>query len=425
MKKLKFFSLALAALTLGACSSDDVVVNDQPGTVPAGEPGYVSLAINLPTQPSTRATEDNSATLDDGDALEYNVNNAMLVLFTGTSEANATFYGAYNLTGGSSVDDVDDDHVTTTYTYTSAITKPAVSSSTKIYSLVVLNNSGLLKQSDGTWSLKGTNLTSTTTFTNFNRALTLDDQSSTSDDDKMLGSIANRTGNGNFLMTNAPLYTAAGGINNPTSGTGGTLQTLVEIDPNRIYDNETQARNNPAANIYVERAVAKVTLSKGSSITTSLPAGITAEIQGWMLDITNKHTYLVRNALDRNWWGYANEKVNIYRFVGNTALEDNGLYRTYWGEDPNYDGTGHSNTTYLDNNGDVVSTQNEFNLLAGTAPASDSYSTDFGYDNPLYCLENTFNTANMRKDQTTRVIVAVKLGVTGADSDGNFFHHQW
>ena len=83
MKKFKYLPLALAALALGACSSDDIAVSEGGGAgVPAGEKGYVSLAINLPTQPSTltRAT-DNSATLDDGDACEYNVNDATLLLF--------------------------------------------------------------------------------------------------------------------------------------------------------------------------------------------------------------------------------------------------------------------------------------------------------------------------------------------------------
>lgn len=51
MKKTKFFALAFAALTLGACSSDDLVEQKHPSVTP-GEKGYVSVAVNLPSQPS-------------------------------------------------------------------------------------------------------------------------------------------------------------------------------------------------------------------------------------------------------------------------------------------------------------------------------------------------------------------------------------
>lgn len=69
MKKVKLFSFALAALMLGACSSEDGIDNGGQGTVLPGEKGYISLAINLPTTPSTRANDD----FDDG--LEYGAQN--------------------------------------------------------------------------------------------------------------------------------------------------------------------------------------------------------------------------------------------------------------------------------------------------------------------------------------------------------------
>lgn len=45
MKKVKLFSFALAALMLGACSSEDGIDNGGQGTVLPGEKGYISLAI--------------------------------------------------------------------------------------------------------------------------------------------------------------------------------------------------------------------------------------------------------------------------------------------------------------------------------------------------------------------------------------------
>lgn len=55
-------------------------------------------------------------------------------------------------------------------------------------------------------------------------------------------------------MTNAPLYTKAGGTTNPQSDPEGKLQTLVVVDPTMIKTTEEDAKNNPAAEIYVERA---------------------------------------------------------------------------------------------------------------------------------------------------------------------------
>lgn len=49
MKKVKLFSFALAALMLGACSSEDGIDNGgQPQWNDKGK-GYINLAIQLPT----------------------------------------------------------------------------------------------------------------------------------------------------------------------------------------------------------------------------------------------------------------------------------------------------------------------------------------------------------------------------------------
>lgn len=76
MKKVKLFSFALAALMLGACTNEDVIDNGGKGTVAPGEKGYISFVFNLPTTPSSRANDD----FADGDATEYNVSDATLLL---------------------------------------------------------------------------------------------------------------------------------------------------------------------------------------------------------------------------------------------------------------------------------------------------------------------------------------------------------
>lgn len=392
MKKVKLFSFALAALMLGACSSEDVIDNGGQNPVAPGEKGYVSLAINLPTTPSTRANDD----FDKGLEAEYKVNDATLLIFAGQDEMNATFSGAYDLT--TSFPEGQDGNITTTSQIVQKITTPV---GDNVYALVVLNRYGLLSESNGTWSYGSTQFTTATKFSDFAyTAQNLD-----------LSKIANAT-SGNFLMLNAPLYSRPGGDKDPTAT--GTLTTLTEINKENIFSTETEAKNNPAAKIFVERAVAKVTVNEGNTYDAGT---YQAAIQGWVLDITNKSTFPVRKIeTGTPWWSYKHTGSNDYRFVGSASVSTN-LYRTYWGVDPNYNGTyGTASTSYLDGEGNVLSSYDGFNAISGTAPTS---FIDKGSN--AYCMENTFNVANMKKDQTTRVIVAAKLTVPGADTDGGFY----
>lgn len=395
MKKTKLLSLALATLMLGACSSEDVVVNE--GSVPPGGNGYLSFAFNLPTAPSTRANDD----FQDGQTYEYNVKDATLLLFAGANEADSKFQGAYNLALPSP--EQPGYNVTTRYSIVQQVTKPG---SGEVYAMVILNGkaSGVVQESGGSWTLNGTTLTKNTTdFSSlYKTAKTMN-----------LAQIAKTSDNGCFLMTNAPMFTKQGGTSNPTAG---QVQTLSVIDRDRIYATEAEAKANPAADIYCERAVAKVTVkANASSGTGSENDKITAfDFKGWTLDITSKQSFLVRNVASAPWWNYKANTTNDYRFVGSVGLTNTAtqtLYRTYWGIDPTYDGTGY-NVSLAPGKVDVT----HFNTTIGAVPAS---LTAMGKD--AYCLENTFNVANQNQNQTTRVIVAAQLTVTGANTDKSFF----
>ena len=385
MNKLKLFPIALTALVLGACSSEDIIDNGGQGPVAQGEKGYVSFAINLPTTPSTRAND----VFDDGAAYEYNVNDATLLIFNGDSEDDAKFYGAYNLTlGNAELEGGVDDNITTTHKAIASFVKP----SGNVYALVIVNKGDVLtgSEKDG-WKLNDANLTSgKTSFNDFRTvAQTLG-----------VSRLASTTGKGNFFMTNAPLYTQPGNLKDPTTGSTGKAVTLTEIPSASIYPTQSEAESKPATSIYVERAVAKVTVTandgKGSGDVSVGTGSIPYELSGWTLDITNQQSYIVRNVKDASWWGYKSSYCTkndvAYRFVGSANVSAN-LYRTYWAYDPNY-------SSYED----------EFNMLQGTTPTS---LTEVGKN--AYCLENTFNVANMNQNQTTRVIVAATL------NDGNGF----
>lgn len=392
MKKTKLLSLALATLMLGACSSEDVVVSE--GSVPPGGNGYLSFAFNLPTAPSTRANDD----FQDGQTYEYNVKDATLLLFAGENEAGSTFQGAYNL-ALPGIQDNPNYNVTTRYSIVQQVTKPE---SGEVYAMVILNGkaSGVVKESGGSWTLNDGQLTpGTTTFSSlYTTAKTMN-----------LAKIANTT-DACFLMTNAPMFTKQGGTSNPN---GGQVQTLSVIDRDRIYATEAEAKANPAADIYCERAVAKVTVKATEGIGTDAVTGTkiaSYTFDGWTLDITSKQSFLVRNVASAPWWNYKANTTNDYRFVGSVGLTNTAtqtLYRTYWGVDPTY------NKNY---DASASVNQSDFNTTIGAVPAS---LTAMGKD--AYCLENTFNVANQNQNQTTRVIVAAKLNVTGANTDKSFF----
>jgi len=366
MKKVKLFSFALAALMLGACSSEDGIDNGGQGTVLPGEKGYISLAINLPTTPSTRANDN----FDDGLPVEYAVNNATLLIFEGTDEASAKFAGGYDL--GTITPNTVGGNITSTFKVTKEIKKPV---NGDLYALVVVNRGDVLTTEDqgATWKLNGTELSALTTLSAFNataQEIAAEKLYDTTDD-----------GNG-FFMTNAPLYSVPGGTVQPSNG---DLSTLTLINAENVYTTAAEAEANPAASVYVERAVAKVTVN-GTNGNLGNNAGMTYTISGWTFDVTNKKTYLVRNMTDANtWWNY--NVAGDYRFVGSAAVGPN-LYRTYWGVDPNY-------SSYV---------AEDFNIFAGQTPSALNEIGGNGY-----CLENTFDVDNQNQNQTTRVIVAATL----------------
>ena len=395
----RLFLMALAAGMMVSCSDEPTA--PETGVRPSqGETGYIALSINMP-QTSGSGTRANDS-FNDGIPAEYHANDATLILFTGTSESEATVKGVYDMSN-LVPQEAEDGNITIKYNTVQQITNPA-SGTEKLYAMVVLNESGLIKVSgtDGASStLNGQNMTAMK-FTDFTAA--------TADyllTDTNLGAIANVSGS-NFLMSNAPLANKQGGTTNPSSA---AINTLVEVDPNNIYPSETAAKSGEAeaTEITVERAVAKVTVK------STAPSGAVQDteitdftINGWTLCNTNKKSYFTRNVGcgTPSWWGYQAYGSTDYRFIGSDEVYTTGdapavsyYYRTYWAKDPNYE-------SYV---------QADFNVVKGIPASLNSLGTD------AYCLENTFNVANQNQNQTTGVIVKATLTVNDAESDKSFF----
>lgn len=384
MKKTLLFSVALAGLMLGSCSSSDDLNGggNNIGSNQSGD-GYVSLSLNLPTRSSSMSRAANDK-FDDGLADEYAVKNGTLILFEGANEADATFAGAYKLKNLSmNLVGTTTDNITTTTKITQKINNGLSSGTNNFYAIVVLNNDGTLAVDDATATLKvnGEDFLSTKKISDLqNLELTKN-----ASDFKTTG----------FLMMNAPLASAKGGADDPSSA---TISVASKIDKDHIYATEALAKANSSASIYVERALAKVdvTASKATGNLDDAPT-VSYSVEGWVLDNTNKKTYYLRNTSNSSDWLSLKTTSTVptkpYRFVGDDPTEAAGsLYRTYWAQDPNYA----AKPT-------VLST--DFNTIGNSVPAALKSLSDHDY-----CLENTFTVDQQKQDVTTRVIVAAKIG---------------
>lgn len=401
MKKI-YLPLALAAtLALGACSSDNVIDNGGSSPIDLSKGGFVKMSLNLPTD-NNRGSR---AELNDGLANEYGIKNAYLVLFEGDAdnEGAATIKGAYELSN-SDFEAVGDspNHVTLTKRIAFANnTKPT--GSNHIYALVALNNNGLFNVNSSHELSFATDVTateyntSTKNFINFSKAL-----ASTSTDGTT--PFASNVATNGIFMTNAPLCTKPGGATEP--GAEAKIKTLADVTDN-IYTTEAEAKSKPAAEIYVERAVAKVTVqSESKTSALEVNKNISYKLYNWAVDNTNKKSYIVRQ-YDNNWNKLYSDKAagaNKYRFVWDTpvnpnATEANKRYRTAFAQDPEY-------LTTTDST--------KYNQMGNNA--SMTLKTTFGDNAPQYCNENTFKVEAQNQDQTTRVVLGVKMSAPGTST---------
>lgn len=387
MKKSLLFSAVLAGLMLGSCSSsDDLAGGNNPSFNKDGN-GFMSVSVNLPTRSgnTSRAVNDN---YDDGEASEYEVKNGILALFdaTGkTSEGDYTLLAAYKLDLTGTDLDTDNDNITSTH---SVVTQIKSITATNVYALVLLNDNSILTASDGKLLEGTTDLTGKTY--NYISALTTENA---------------MTGTG-FFMANAPVSATPGNASAPD----GKYTTLSNVDLSKIKETKSEAINDPAVSVFVERGVAKVSLNStvsGNTTDNNLPY----EFNGWVLDNTTKSSYIVRNmgtGAD-TYLKYSSEKFTAaspnYRFVGEKKLGETtlqtpvSLYRTYWCVDPTYDQD--YDATNHDTNFKTVTSASEITDWL----ASGKY---------VYCHENTFDVDHMNYQNTTRALVKATFN-NGAD----------
>ena len=365
MKIKHFFGLAVIAAMTASCSSNEDLGTAGPGTGnnEAGV-GYATFSINLPTTSGTRA--DANPEFKPGDANEYKVNDATLLIFkkgATNNEGDYTFVESAEL--GSMAPwqkpNPDETGVTTHAKITAKLDN--VNKSDHNFALVLLNNG---------------------TGTNAKVKLPSKDEKFSTWNAKTTDKFA--TYENGFYMANAPLFKD----NNVT--------TLVPIESTKIYSTEEEAAKNSATDIYVERGLAKVTVTgtAGEKTVTGVTYnGDKVTISNWALDVTNKKAYPIHNVdgLTDDYAGIwsnsttpsTTNNATTQRFVDINPKTT--VKRVYWGKDPNYD----------NKDADKTALNADFNYVANANVKEDPAKA-------LYCLENTFNLDNMKQGQTTRVV---------------------
>lgn len=385
MKIKHLFGLAVIAAMSASCSSNEDLgtAGSGTGTNEAGV-GYATFTINLPSVSGSRAAGD--PTMEEGAEGEYAVKSATALIFQkyGADEGSYKFVESVDLPTAAAdwTDDTTDGITTTSKKLVAKLTN--VDTKNQYCVLVLLNN-------NKTGGVKVALPTAGQSFNEWNSQI-------------LTPSVDDLAANNDFYMANAPLK----GTDSPT--------TLVNIDKENIYPTKEKAEaGNSAATVYVERGVAKMSVTDPTTKTVKNKATNTytqsvVEFSNWALDITNKKTFAVHN-ID----GLSKDFSAIWTTARFTGTND----RLYWGKDPNYE------MTELNTANDVndAKRKEEFNFIDTTS----KIDKDFGETNPVYCLENTFNLANMYQGQTTRVIFKAKYtpkddtGADLAETDGTFY----
>lgn len=381
MKIKHLFGLAVIAAMTASCSSNEDLGTAGPGTgTNEAGVGYATFTINLPSVSGTRAADAGGAEMDEGTAKEYAVKSATALIFQkyGSDEGSCKFVESVDLPTAAAdwTDDTTGGITTTSKKLVAKLTN--VDTKNQYYVLVLLNN-------NKTGGVKVPLPTVGQSYNEWNSQI-------------LNPSVDDLAADNDFYMANAPLK----GTASPT--------TLVTINKENIYSSKEKAEaGTSAATVYVERGVAKMSVNDPKTKTvidkaTNTSTQSTVEFNNWALDITNRKTYAVHN-ID----GLSTDFPAIWttpRFIGTNS-------RVYWGKDPNYN---------LDNlNKKEADREAEFNFIKATSGINKTFKES------AYCLENTFNLANMYQGQTTRVIFKATYtpmddaGNPLADKDGTFY----
>lgn len=384
------FGMAVMATALVGCSSNDNLAPDGKDNVGKAGEAYASFKINLPTVSGTRADDPKPGepSFNGGDANEYAVNDATLLVFKKVTEGGKDVYKYQEAVELGNMEpwtkkDPANGGITTTAKMTAKLTKASVGSN-DYYALILLNNN----YNAGASTAKITYPVENQTFSEWSKK---------ADNANATNYLKYDKG---FFMANAPKYVA-----------DGEPETLVKISA--IYASKQQAENSTATTVYVERGLAKVSLASGSEnkhvkITAGNYKDDQVDITGWTLDVTNTKTYPV-HVTEGLWADIWKTTVTPTNGASMDRFHDTKLTefpRVYWGLDPNY------STNFAS----VADCKGEF-----TMATKGNFKTGAEAKKAQYCLENTFDINHMVQGQTTRVLFSAKYTPNGFGENETFY----
>ena len=351
------FGMAVMATALVGCSSNDNLAPDGKDNVGKTGEAYASFTINLPTTTGTgtrgdEPVKDGTPSFDEGAAKEYEVKNGTILIF----DKAGLYVTSAQLGTMNPWTPVKTDGVTTAAITTVKLSGVKVGGDYQ--ALVLLNN-----DVDATTSKVKLPTTGTPYATWSAEASNVNAEKYASTD--------------GIFMANAPKY-----IDTESQPT-----TLVKVA--NVCASREEAQAKAATTVYVERGLAKVTMQDftdgGYTVAEGTYKGDKVEINNWQLDVTNNSTFPVHQTGDLSTGFAAIWSTPRFYDGGNQSFK-----RVYWGVDPNYSGATLQNLTAC--------------KKAFTMIGKNDIKGKTGNDHPQYCLENTFDLANMMQGQTTRVV---------------------
>ena len=384
----KLLTMGLAALLMAGCSSDDVVVGGEGDNGGASAvKGYVGLTITMPTGAGSRAVE-----YDDGAAGEYKVNDVTLVFSKWNTLSNK--HDIVQVTKLTPTDWQKEGTESDEITSLSVLPVVPVADKDADRVLVLVNSSKVFAVESSTIDANTGEISGNGFIAPKGKTET--DAYSTIEDLEVAQTITDGGGSTEHVLddyygTTTGWFMTSASIKNATNIDGNDdHKQLVKITP---QNSKEAAMADAGKNvIYVERAVAKVSLTFNNAQETTKQfslgsgtgfAGDEVTIDGWALDITNKSTFPLRR-INTSW-------PDLDRFAPAPAPGTAKPQRYEWSEDNNY---------------------------SSYTPAADFYrattATESCY-NSLYCLENTFDIDNMKQDGTTRAILRGQYVPSGID----------
>lgn len=432
MRLITRYTIETAFLCLGmltACS--DETLRDEPRPVSieqafnADGEAYMLFRLQTPAEGHTRA-----ATPQDGDEAEYAVNlsHSYLILFSGANENSAVARSVYRLDRAFTKE--RDPNITSGASFVTPIVRNNIGDTDKLYAFVLLNAPEQLFHFTAGASAAGNTLrfgpdtyivgntdaggSGNISISDFLRLKAgFDPSVNTLPRLKPGGNgetehpFADFYGMNYLLMTNAVLSTVKGGnLESAPSVSNSSTQVLAPIALDRLHGKASDAASGePAATIYVERAVAKVNVSKTGSTAIGKDdnnAAFTYDITGWTLLNATRTAYLTKHIDNGDsspqgtfttYARYASSgATDNYRFLGTSPLgTGTPLYLINWAVSPHY-----------------RADYNAANYLNTTVPDRATWHSSL--NDADYPMENTTDVDHMRQRATTAVELEVTLG---------------